>query len=182
MSVHLPKPIERFLSSENASEAEVLAACFARWHRKRRRPHKGWRTSSRGGAKPLKSTNTRSSHWLWWSGTEKRLSRRKFLEVFPAARSRSTLSSVLRKARLHRWTYSLDGYLELKGKRCLRRRSIGQATYLSNISSGSCPSEARERRHRGRSTAPSGFVLPSHKTVTIFCSGNGLMMVPSMRG
>ena len=30
MSVHLPKPIERFLSSENASEAEVLAACFAR--------------------------------------------------------------------------------------------------------------------------------------------------------
>ena len=29
MSVHLPKPIERFLSSENALEAEVLAACFA---------------------------------------------------------------------------------------------------------------------------------------------------------
>jgi hypothetical protein len=33
------------------------------------------------------------------------------------------LSSVLRTARLHRWTYSLDGYLELKGKRCLRPRA-----------------------------------------------------------
>jgi hypothetical protein len=27
----------------------------------------------------------------------------------------------------------------------------------------------------------SAFVLPSHKTVTICCTGNGLMMVPSMR-
>ena len=29
MSVHLPKPIERFLSSENALDPGVLAACFA---------------------------------------------------------------------------------------------------------------------------------------------------------
>src|SRR5690348_10263131 len=70
-------------------------------------------TSSRGGAKPLISTNTRSCHWLWWNGTEKQLSLRKFPEVFPAARSLSTLSSVLRMARLHRWTYSLEGF-ELK--------------------------------------------------------------------
>ena len=29
MSVHLPRPIERFLSSENALDPDVLAACFA---------------------------------------------------------------------------------------------------------------------------------------------------------
>jgi len=29
MSVHLPKSIERFLSSENALDPDVLAACFA---------------------------------------------------------------------------------------------------------------------------------------------------------
>ena len=29
MSVHLPKPIERFLSSANALDPDVLAACFA---------------------------------------------------------------------------------------------------------------------------------------------------------
>ena len=29
MSVHLPKAIERFMSSENAHDAEALAACFA---------------------------------------------------------------------------------------------------------------------------------------------------------
>jgi hypothetical protein len=29
MSVHLPKPIERFLSSENALDPDLLAACFA---------------------------------------------------------------------------------------------------------------------------------------------------------
>ena len=29
MSVHLPKPIEHFLSSENALDPDVLAACFA---------------------------------------------------------------------------------------------------------------------------------------------------------
>src|SRR5262245_66387111 len=29
MSVHLPKPIERFLSSENPLNPDVLAACFA---------------------------------------------------------------------------------------------------------------------------------------------------------
>jgi len=29
MSVHLPKPIERFMSSENAHGTDALAACFA---------------------------------------------------------------------------------------------------------------------------------------------------------
>jgi hypothetical protein len=29
MSVHLPKPIERFLSAESALDPDVLAACFA---------------------------------------------------------------------------------------------------------------------------------------------------------
>jgi SnoaL-like domain len=29
MSVHLPKPIEHFMSSENARDTDALAACFA---------------------------------------------------------------------------------------------------------------------------------------------------------
>jgi hypothetical protein len=103
MSVHLPKPIERFLSSENALDPDVLAACFA--------PDGIVRDEGR--------TREGLEDIVAW---EKRLSRRKFLEVFPAARSLLTLSSVLRTARLHHWTYSLDSYLELKGRRCLKPR------------------------------------------------------------
>ena len=29
MSIHLPKPIERFMSAENARDPDALAACFA---------------------------------------------------------------------------------------------------------------------------------------------------------
>jgi hypothetical protein len=117
MSVHLPKPIERFLSSENALDPDVLAACFApdgivRDEGRTREGLEGivaWRRET-AETRPLAAVERDG----------KTLSRRKFLEVFPAARSLSILSSVLRTARLHRWTYSLDGYLELKGKRCLR--------------------------------------------------------------
>jgi hypothetical protein len=88
----------------------------ARWHRKRRRPHKGleaivaWRRETadkyQHTFEPLAVTERDG----------KTIVTTKVTGSFPAAQSRSTLFSVLRTARLHRWKYSLDGCHDLKGE------------------------------------------------------------------